>query len=87
MKVFDLIDPESNSWDENLLHGLFIPEEVSLIKSIPLCITPVKDKLVCPFIASGEYSVKSGYNFLAMDNLDTQALRQLVQDNGIWKLV
>ena len=87
LKVFDLIDPESNSWDENLLHGLFIPEEVSLIKSIPLCITPVEDKLVCPFIASGEYSVKSGYNFLAMDNLDTQALRQLVQDNGIWKLV
>ena len=87
LKVFDLIDPESNSWDENLLHGLFIPEEVNLIKSIPLCITLVEDKLVWPFTASGEYSVKSGYNFLAMNNLETHAPGQLVQGNGIWKLV
>ena len=53
LKVFDLIDPESNSWDENLLHGLFILEEVSLIKSIPLCITLVEDKLVCPSLLRG----------------------------------
>ncbi|XP_050277977.1 uncharacterized protein LOC126719473 [Quercus robur] len=87
LKVFDLIDPEFKSWDENLLHGLFIPEEVSLIKSIPLCITSVEDKLVWPFTASGEYTVKFGYNFLAKLNLNTQASGQLVQDNGIWKLV
>jgi len=71
--VFDLIDPKSNSWDDNLLHGLFNPKEVSLIKSIPLCITSVEDKLVWPFTASGEYTVKSGYNFLAKENLNTQA--------------
>ena len=81
LKVFDLIDPEVKSWDENLLHGLFIPEEVSLIKSIPLCITSVKDKIVWPFTALGEYIVKSGYNFLASLNLNTQASGQLVQDN------
>ena len=73
MKFFDLIDLEIKSWDENLLHGLFIPEEVSLIKSIPLCITSVEDKLVWPFTVSGEYTVKSGYNFLAKLNLNTQA--------------
>ena len=73
LKVFDLIDPEFKSWDENLLHGLYIPEEVSLIKSIPLCITSVEDKLVWPFIASGEYTVKYGYNFLVKVNSNTQA--------------
>ena len=35
IKVFDLIDSDSKSWDDDLLHGLFNPEEVSLIKSIP----------------------------------------------------
>ncbi|KAK9999651.1 hypothetical protein SO802_019254 [Lithocarpus litseifolius] len=55
IKVFDLIDPNSKSWDDSLLHGLFNLDEVSLIKSIPLCITSVEDKLVWPFIASGEY--------------------------------
>ena len=71
LKVFDLIDPKSKSWDENLLHGLFVPEEVSLIKSIPLCITLVEDKLVWPFTASGEYTVKSRYNFLVKVNSNT----------------
>ena len=55
--------------------------------SIPLCITPVEDKMVWPFTASGEYSVKSGYNFLAMENMETQAPRLSVQGNEIWKLV
>ena len=87
LKVFDLIDPESKRWDENLLHGLFVPEEVSLIKNIPLCITSVEDKLVWPFTASGEYTVKSGYNFLVKVNSNTQAQGQLDQDNGIWKLI
>ena len=70
-----------------MLHGLFNPKEMSLIKNIPLCITSVEDKLVWPFTASGEYMVKSGYNFLAKENLNTQASGQLVQDSGIWKLV
>ena len=56
-----------------MLHGLFNPKEMSLIKNIPLCITSVEDKLVWPFTVSGEYTVKSGYNFLAKLNLNTQA--------------
>ena len=35
IKVFDLIDLDSKSWDDGLLHGLLNPKEVSLIKSIP----------------------------------------------------
>ena len=58
-----------------------------MIKSIPLYFTSVEDKLVWPFTALGEYTVKSSYNFLANENLNTQALGQSVQDSGIWKLV
>ena len=87
LKVFVLIDLDSKSWDDSLLHGLFNPVEESLINSIPLYFTSVEDKLVWPFTALGEYTVKSSYNFLANENLNTQALGQSVQDSGIWKLV
>nr|POE86690.1 hypothetical protein CFP56_46901 [Quercus suber] len=43
MKVSELIDPATHKWDQNLLHGLFIPHEAELIASIPLCLNKVED--------------------------------------------
>ena len=60
IKVQDLIDLVTHSWDDYLLRGLFNTQEVSLIKSIPLLPTPVVDKLTWPFNASSTYTVKSG---------------------------
>ena len=60
IKVQDLIDLVTHSWDDCLLRGLFNTQEVSLIKSIPLLPTPVVDKLTWPFNASSTYTVKSG---------------------------
>ena len=60
IKVQDLIDLVTHSWDDCLLRGLFNTQEVSLIKSIPLLPTPVVDKLTWPFNALSTYTVKSG---------------------------
>ncbi|XP_075645272.1 uncharacterized protein LOC142616276 [Castanea sativa] len=38
-----------------------------MIKRIPLSRNAVEDKLVWPFVYSGSYSVKSGYNFLSKE--------------------
>ena len=53
IKVKDLIDSETHSWDDSLIQGLFNNQEVDLIKSIPLCTTPAADTLTWPFNASG----------------------------------
>lgn len=45
-RVADLIDPSTKQWDSSLLQGLFNPQEVELIQSIPLCNSSAKDKLI-----------------------------------------
>ena len=87
MKVNDLVDPVSNQWDAGLLQGLFSSQEVELIMSIPLCRTYIEDKLIWPYTSSGNYIVKSGYNFLAAAKTDQTNIANPRQDGGIWKLV
>ena len=87
MKVNDLIDPVSNQWDAGLLQGLFSSQEVKLIMSIPLCRTYIEDKLIWPYTSSGNYIVKSGYNFLAAAKTDQTTTANPRQDGGIWKLI
>ena len=87
MKVNDLIDLVLKQWDEDLLSGLFSSQEVELITSIPLCRTYSEDKLIWPYTSSGNYTVKSSYNFLATAETGQTTTANLRQDGGIWKLV
>ena len=87
MKVNDLVDPVSNQWDAGLLQGLFSSQEVELIMSIPLCRTYIEDKLIWLYTSSGNYTVKSGYNFLTAAKTDQTTTANPRQDGGIWKLV
>ncbi|XP_023898698.1 uncharacterized protein LOC112010585 [Quercus suber] len=87
IKVKDLIDPETRNWDDNLIQGLFNNQEVNLIKSIPLCPTPIADTLTWPFNALGSYTVKSGCKFLAKDELHNQSPTHSNQNNDLWKLI
>ncbi|XP_065634109.1 uncharacterized protein LOC136069474 [Quercus suber] len=82
IKVLDLIDPPANKWDQNLLHGLFIPHEAELIASIPLCLNKVKDVVVWPFTPSGCYTVKSRSKFLAAEHLGSQQPSSSPNDKG-----
>ena len=45
-RVADLIDSNTAKWKNEVLDCLFLPFEADLIKSIPLSVTFLKDKLV-----------------------------------------
>ena len=67
-KVRDLINPDLQMWETDLIKGLFTPQEAKLILSIPLSQKRTEDKIIWPFVPSGNYTVKSGYNFLIKEN-------------------
>nr|POF17214.1 hypothetical protein CFP56_56098 [Quercus suber] len=86
-KVLDLINPISRKWEIDLIRGLFLPEEVELILSIPLSHRPTEDKVIWPYNSSGAYSVKSGTKFLAKENnISIPRVDQLHED-GTWKRI
>lgn len=86
-KVSDLINLISRRWEVDLIHGLFLPEEVELILSIPLSYHPTEDKVISPYNSSGAYSVKSGTKFLANENnISTPRVDQM-HDDGMWKRI
>ena len=87
LKVLDLIDPVSGTWDSNLIHGMFIPQEANMIMSIPLCQSFAEDKLIWPFSPSGIYTVKSGSKFLANENELSSALGDSSQSTRVWKII
>lgn len=47
-----------------MIANLFLPQEVGLIKSIPLSIAKCDDQVYWPLNFSGDYNVKSGYRLL-----------------------
>ena len=65
--VSSLIDPSTRQWHTNMVDGLFVEEDVELIKikiKIPLSKKVTEDVLYWPFTSNGKYSSKSGYRFL-----------------------
>ncbi|TQE13975.1 hypothetical protein C1H46_000397 [Malus baccata] len=62
MKVKELIDPVTLSWRFNVLLALYSEEEVSMIRSMPICFRLPADRLIWHFHNRGLYMVKSGYN-------------------------
>ena len=52
--------------DLNLLRQLFSVEDSGLIRSLPLPLTNVEDKLIWHFSKDGKYSVKTGYEVAIM---------------------
>ena len=44
-KVEVPINEATRTWNENIIHGLFVPDETVLIKKIPLSKHPTEDKL------------------------------------------
>jgi hypothetical protein len=62
--VSDLIDPQSNQWNQQLLNQNFYPMEAKMISQIPL-VNPSEDDIISWLgTKDGIYSVKSGYHAL-----------------------
>ena len=66
-KVCDLFYPNTKLWDIELLHDLFYPWEVDLIKKIYVSAISNEDVLVWPLSLDGNYSVKLAYQLLATE--------------------
>lgn len=84
VRVNALINPHMQSWDVDLLQALFNPEEVNLIRGIPLGNTLARDKVVWPHTKSGSYSVKFGYYLSKKkekSNGDSCSIPEAVEDH------
>ena len=59
-----LIDQNTRQWHTNLVDGLFVEEDVELIKKIPLSRSVTEDVLIWLYTQDGQYTCKTGYRFL-----------------------
>ncbi|KAL0007018.1 hypothetical protein SO802_008520 [Lithocarpus litseifolius] len=71
-KVCSLIDMEQKQWRTEVLDNMMLRFEVEIIRTIPLCRTNQLDVLTWPYNPKGEYTVKSGYQFLQSEFQNTQ---------------
>ena len=63
-KVCEFICQETQTWKMEKLDSCLLEFEAVVVKKIPLCHTQQRDIITWPFTADGEYTVKSGYQFL-----------------------
>lgn len=59
-----LINEDTQTWNEDIINGLFVLEEAKLIKKIPLSRHPIEDILFWLWTQSGQYSCKYEYRLL-----------------------
>jgi hypothetical protein len=59
--VKDLIDPNTNQWNNTIINTTFLPFEAHQINNIPLIDTGSKDEMTWAGTKEGIYTVKSGY--------------------------
>ena len=60
-KVSELIDVETNTWDEELIREIFWPIDAQRILNIPLAIGMMEDFVAWHFTKSGIFIVRSYY--------------------------
>ena len=86
-----LINPDTGTWDCNLIDQHFLWFEAQWIKAIPLYVSRQVDSLIWPRCKNGEYSLKTGYQQLCEDEGSGDASSSLTSYqkkfwNHIWKL-
>ena len=84
-KIELLIDSEPREWNHSMVEGIFIQEEVELIKNLPLPSVACEDNLFWPFTHNGVYNSKSGYQFLKAEEAPNEVTIQVDSDKALWK--
>ncbi|XP_037497304.1 uncharacterized protein LOC105643257 [Jatropha curcas] len=75
-----------NGWNVDLITGLFLPEEVSLVLSIPFTRASQADTLIWNFSTLGEYLVKSGYKLVLPNFVESEATATSPIWAKLWQL-
>ena len=84
--LFRSIDPITRTWNEELVDGLFVPEDAELIKKIPLSRNAAEDNLYWSYSPSRNYLCKSGYRFLKEEvELLSNPLAPPIYEKRVWK--
>lgn len=92
MKVKELIDLVTLSWRFDVLSALFLEEDVSMIRSMPISFRLLTNSLIWHFHNLGLYTVKSGYN-VARKLVQSPTLSASTSNSGgnsytkLWKFV
>nr|POF15765.1 putative ribonuclease h protein [Quercus suber] len=85
-QVAALINPNTRSWNIDLLNQHFLSFEVTRIKAIPLSWTEQEDRLIWPDNHDGEYLVKSGYQMLCKEaNSSAASSSDSSHRSAFWK--
>ena len=82
-----LINEENRTWNDEVLAGLFVPEEVELIKRIPLLKHPTENKLYWSWTQNGQYTYKSGYRFLKKEEEVVRPEVAQNRDKNLWRSI
>ena len=60
-RVSELIDQETEQWDEDIINTLFLPIDVTRILNIPLAVGRMEDFVAWNYTKTGIFSVRSAY--------------------------
>ena len=81
-----LINQATRCWRRDVIDHCFNEAEAEVIKNIPLSTHAQTDTLVWPFTPNGQYTVSSGYRFLAEERSEYQPPHQSVPHASVcWK--
>ena len=80
IKVSELIDPNTGSWDRNLVSDCFHPDDVPIILSIPIC-EHGEDFMAWHFDSKGIFFVKPAYK-IHVQMMKEEARRQKGQSSS-----
>ncbi|KAJ8444309.1 hypothetical protein Cgig2_019867 [Carnegiea gigantea] len=83
LKVSDLIDRDSPSWHADLVRQIFLPCDVELILSIPLCDSWPDDKLIWHCHSQGLFTVRTAYHMLNSEAF-THVGSSSIRDDSLW---
>jgi hypothetical protein len=87
-QVKDLIGQETRSWQQSIMATLFYPNDSENINQIPLIQEDLEDSFMWMFTADGNYSVKSGYNFINEGHHNQlPGLSNITGNQKIWKTI
>jgi ribonuclease HI len=91
-KVSELIDPNTGSWDKNLVQDIFWSQDANMILAIPL-FEDFEDEWAWHFENSGQFSVKSAYRLKRQTDeiningqIENQYGNSRMNWNAIWNL-
>jgi hypothetical protein len=90
-KVEELIDHDTNWWNLELLHNVFIEEEAKVIYSIIVCFQQRNDQLVWAGTRHIDFTVHSAFHMLKEKGIDEEGNSSNAQQlqaiwKGIWKI-